>query len=168
MSFIINIVYRLHLYFLIPIFILILIGKPRFLIRLIHKIMNIREPFNDIKIFECYCNACGLYSVFCFFIKYRIENTISKLDHNLNNMELYKNKIRELNLYERDGFMFLNFFILIHLIERLCKSHFKIWTREDKKVKIEKNKKKIEEAQFKICPEREKQMKIEEESKKGQ
>lgn len=132
-----NILYKFYLYFLIPIFLLILFGKPRFLVKLIHKILNIHEPFKDIKIFGFYAVACGLYSLLCFLNKFQIEEAISKLDHNKNNMELYNSKIRELNLNERNGFMFLNFFILMILIERLCDSHFKKWEEEDKKNLIE-------------------------------
>ena len=132
-----NVVYRFYLYFLIPIFLLILFGKPRFLIKLIHKIMNIKEPFKQIKIFVFYTFACLIYTILCFFNKYQIEKFITNIDHSSKNMETYNSKIRELNLNERNGFMFLNFFIIMILIERLCDSHFKIWAEEDKKIQIE-------------------------------
>jgi len=132
-----NLVYGFYLYFLIPIFLLILLGKPRFLVKIIHTILNIHEPFKGIKIFGFYFVACGLYSALCFLNKFKIEEFISSLDHSKNNMELYNAKTRELNLNERNGFMFLNFFILMILIERLCDSHFKKWEVEDMKRKIE-------------------------------
>ncbi len=137
MSIITNIIYGIYLYFLIPIFILILLGKPRFLVKIIYTLLNIHEPFKNVKIFGFYTLACGLYSGLCFYNKYQVENFISKLNHSANNMELYNAKVRELNLNERNGFMFLNFFILMILIERLCDSHFKKWIEEDKKILIE-------------------------------
>lgn len=137
MAIITTIFYKTYLYFLIPIFLLVLFGKPRFLIKLIHKILNIHEPFKDIKIFGFYAIACGLYSVLCFFNKFNIQEHIASMDHSKGNMELYNAKVRELNLNERNGFMFLNFFILMILIERLCDSHFKIWAEQDKQYLIE-------------------------------
>ena len=143
-------VYGVYLYFLIPIFLLILLGKPRFLINLIYKILNIHEPFKNIKIFGFYAVACGLYSAMCFINKFQIQEVIEHMDQSKNNMELYNSKIRVLNLNERNGFMFLNFFVLLILIERLCDSHFKKWAVQDiqevieKKMKIEGETKKEE------------------------
>lgn len=138
MSIIPRIMYDFYIYFLIPILILVLIGKPRPVIKLIHFIMNIREPIKEIKIFMFLWLACGLYAALNLYQKYRLENVLLGLEKSAKNVELYDSKMRELNLYERNAYMNLNFFIIIIIIERLCDSYFKFWEEEDKKISIEK------------------------------
>jgi len=137
MSIVPKIMYDVYLYFLIPILIFVLIGKPRILIRLIYKLLNIKEPIKDIKIFMFFWMGCGLYAGLNLFQKHRIEEALQKLEKNTTNIDLYDTKMRELNLCERNAYMYLNFFIIIIIIERLCDSYFKFWEEEDKKSKIE-------------------------------
>lgn len=137
MAIIARFMYGFYLYFLIPILVLVLIGKPRFVIKIIHFMMNIKEPIKQIKIFFFIWLACGLYSLLCLFQKYRIQAIISNLDKNAKTIDIYDSKMRELNLCERNGYMYLNFFIIMVVIDRLCDSYFKFWVEEDKKFAIE-------------------------------
>lgn len=138
MSIIPRIMYDFYVYFLLPILVLVLVGKPRAIIKLIHYIMNIKEPIKEIKVFMFIWVACGLYSALNLFQKYNIENALLKFEKSQKNLDLYDSKMRELNLCERNAYMYMNLFIIIIIIERLCSSYFQFWEEEDKKLKIEK------------------------------
>lgn len=138
MSLIARTMYGFYLYFLLPILILVLIGKPRFLIRLIHKVLNIKIPVKEIKIFMFVWVSCGVYAGLNLFEKFRLEKALQAIDKSRGDVENYDMKMRELNLCERNAYMYLNFFIIMIIIERLCDSYFKSWVEEDKKALIEK------------------------------
>ena len=138
MSLIVHAMYSFYLYFLLPVLVLVLIGQPRFLIKLIHMILNLKEPIKEIKIFMFIWISCGLYAGLNLFQKFTLEKVVQALDKSQKNIEIYDNKMRELNLAERNAYMYLNFFIIIMIIERLCDSYFKLWVEEDKKTLIEK------------------------------
>lgn len=138
MSIIPRIMYNFYIYFLIPILVLVLIGKPRPAIKLVHFIMNLKEPMKEIKIFMFLWLGCGLYAALNLWQKFNIENTLLKFEKSPKNVDIYDSKMRELNLCERNAYMYLNFFVIIIIIERLCDSYFKFWEEEDKKLILEK------------------------------
>jgi hypothetical protein len=134
MAIIPRIMYDFYIYFLLPTLLLVLVGKPRPVITLIHLIMNIKEPIKGIKLFMFLWFACGLYAALNLLQKFNIENSLLKLEKSVKNVELYDTKMRELNLCERNAYMYLNFFVIIIIIERLCDSYFKLWEEDDKKL----------------------------------
>lgn len=138
MALIMHAMYGFYLYFFLPILVLVLIGKPRFLIKLIHMILNLKEPIKEIKIFMFIWLSSGLFAVLNFFQKFKIERIVQVLDKSQKNLETYDSKMRDLNLAERNAYMYFNYFIVIIIIERLCDSYFKSWVEEDKKTLIEK------------------------------
>jgi len=100
--------------------------------------MNIKEPIKEIKVFMFLWLACGLYAALNLYQKYNIENALLRFDKSPVNVELFDSKMRELNLSERNAYMYSSFFMIIIIIERLCDSYFKFWEEEDKKLKIER------------------------------
>ena len=138
MSLVSHVMFGFFQYILLPILVFVLIGKPRFLIKLIHFILNIKEPIKDIKVFVFIWISCGLCAGLNLYKKFHLEKIVQSYDKNSHNVENYDNKTRELNLSERNAYMYLNLFIIIIIIERLCDSHFKSWVEEDKKALIEK------------------------------
>jgi len=138
MSIIPKIMYGFYLYSLLPILALVLIGKPRPIIKFIHYILNIREPFKEIKVFMFFWLACGFFAVINLFQKFRIEIVLQNLDKSPKNADIFDTKMRELNLCERNAYMYLNFFIIIIIIERLCESYFSFWEEEDKKIHLQR------------------------------
>jgi len=137
MSMMPSIMYGFYLYFLLPVLALVLIGKPRLIIKLIHFILNIREPIKKIKIFMFFWFACGIYTGINLLEKFRLESDLQYLDKSIKNLDVFDTKMREINLCERNAFMYMNFFIIIIIIEKICESYFSFWKEEDKKIHLQ-------------------------------
>jgi hypothetical protein len=129
-------------YVLCPAFVLIFLGKPRILVKLVHKIIHLKEPFRGFRMFNVFTLLCLLFTVFNYFRvrkdKYELHE-FGSLSH-----DLMDKKLREINLHERNTYMFFAFFIMCISVERIVENYFKLWSLEDEKKHGKKNNVKIE------------------------
>lgn len=125
-------------YFCIPLFIIVLIGKPRFLINLVHKLIEIKEPFKKIKIFRFILGLCLVSVIWSLYCKKKAEHLIDQIfassfhDPNVANSYFIDEKIREAHLFERNAYMFSTFFVIILVIDNICHCYLKLWHKDDK------------------------------------
>lgn len=123
-------------YFCIPIFILMLIGRPRFLINWTHKLINLREPFMKVKIFRGAFLLCLLTVVWSYYRKWSLEKLVQDIangetKHPSHSYHFLDEKLREAHLFERNAYMFFTFMILMIIVEKFCHSYFKLWNLQD-------------------------------------
>jgi hypothetical protein len=128
MGLIIQIAYKIFLYLFTPAFILMLFGKPRFLITNVGKILNKKLFTNDLSIlkivvsFSIYIIGYSLYKI------NGINTLLNKygLDNNY-----IQEKIREKHLYERNSYMFTTIMIMIIVINKLSDLYSIYWPLSD-------------------------------------
>jgi hypothetical protein len=121
----------IYLYFCVPAFILMLFGRPRFLVKAIKKIFQIPLPIVNINIGTALMGFCMINVLLSYYKKYQSDELLAKLTLSIHNEELYNEKIREAHLYERNCFMYFTFTIMILVLKRLCGSYEKLWTAQD-------------------------------------
>ena len=128
-----------YLYFSLPLFILVFFGKPKFIIVLIHKILQFKEPFSKIRIFRFLSLLCFLYISFCLI---RSRHLFTHIDEFLNQYDsrqtnLFPNiitideKLKEAHILERNAYMFFTFVVLLYVIDKLCHMYFELWKYEN-------------------------------------
>ncbi len=135
---------------LIPLFVLTMIGWPRFLIRIIYKITNLKIPYYNIPLFFGGKVVSLLGSVWCFVIKYRLDLKVLKLSEKYEVGERKNQiaeKMREARFYERNCYMFFTIFIMMVVIKKFCYNYFKYWKLEKKYANMQKEKLNTENAQ---------------------
>ena len=133
-------------YFCLPVFFLMLIGRPRFLINLVHKLISIRDPFLQLRIFRFTFVICLITTIWSYYRKVTLEHLveeISKGSEKGTNMLYIDEKIREAHLHERNTYMFFTIIIMMIVVEKFCHSYFKLWALEDAS-KLKRNSKIIE------------------------
>ena len=108
--------------------------------------MNLTEPIKKIKIFMFIWFGSGVFSAVNFYKKYQMQQILHTFEKTTKNHKMYEEKVKDLNLFERNAFMYLNYFVIIIIIERVCDSYFKLWDEQDKtsliEQRMEKDKKK--------------------------
>ncbi len=125
-------------FFCLPVFLLMLIGRPRFLISFVHKFIEFREPFSKLKLFRFIFFLCCLTVGWSYYRKWALEKVIDKLVNDqartgvASNVHFIDENLREAHLYERNCYMFFTFIVLMGVVEKFCHSYFKLWTLEDK------------------------------------
>ena len=122
-------------YFCVPVFLLMLVGRPRFLIGWVHKLINAREPFFKLRLFRFTFFLCCLTVVYSYFKKYELENIVENLSKEqakgAGNIHYIDEKLREAHLFERNTYMFFTFIVIMIIVEKFCHSYFKLWALED-------------------------------------
>jgi hypothetical protein len=132
-------------FFCLPVFIIMLIGRPRFLITWIHKFINLKEPFLKVKLFRGLFSVCLLTVLYSYYRKWSLENLVQEITKSqrqgevIGNINFLDEKLREAHLFERNAYMFFTFMILMIVVEKFCHSYFKLWNLEDE-VKAAKSK----------------------------
>jgi hypothetical protein len=124
-------------YFCLPVFILMMIGRPRFLIRWVHKLLDFEEPFKKVKIFRVLLILCFVTVLWSYYRKWTLEKLVHEIgmtagEHQHGNVHFIDEKLREAHLFERNTYMFFAFCIMIIIVEKFCHSYFKLWNLEDK------------------------------------
>lgn len=130
---------NLFRYFCLPIFALMIFGKPRFLIRIAHKLINIEEPVRHIRIFRFFIFICAIYVVFCYYRSYQLTKLVYELSNTselqrqagVGNINFLDEKVRESYLFERNCYFFFTFMIILLTVEKFCHNYFKLWAKED-------------------------------------
>ena len=107
-------------YFCVPVFLLMLVGRPRFLIGWVHKLINAREPFFKLRLFRFTFFLCCLTVVYSYFKKYELENIVENLSKEqakgAGNIHYIDEKLREAHLFERNTYMFFTFIVIMIIV----------------------------------------------------
>lgn len=139
----------LFIYFLFPFFVLVVIGKPLFLMKAINSILKIEEPIKKFQI-----NTI-LILIFLIGIGYSaIEMNTSRMAINYILQEAahydpkeYEEKLRVFNSNERNLFMIVSCFLILLTIQKFSDRYIKIgdYKREvfQKKVILDKEHPKV-------------------------
>jgi hypothetical protein len=139
MGLLLNVIYQyVFLYISLPIFGIVLFGRPKFLITWIHNALNLRDPFSKIRIFRFIFIFNLIYFLYCLFMIRRLHKNINELQFRevetikgMGMLSYMDDKMREANLFERNAYMFLTFDILILVFQKLCFTYFKLWKSEN-------------------------------------
>jgi hypothetical protein len=138
MGLLLNFIYQyIYLYTFMPMFLIILYGRPKFVINAIHRVLNIRDPISKIKVFRFILLFNTCYILYCIYYARVLRKTVAeyvvKEVDTLQGVSLIgylDDKIREQNLCERNAYMFFTLNILILVFEKLCFTYFKMWKSE--------------------------------------
>lgn len=132
MGLILQVVYSyIFNFFCLPVFVLMLIGRPKFLVRAVHQILQFQEPIKKLKIFRIILYLCITVVVYSYYRKWAIEKLVHELAHSGDalhgSVHFIDEKLREAHLFERNSYMFFAFSLLIIIVEKFCHSYFKLW-----------------------------------------
>jgi hypothetical protein len=127
-QFIFNYVY---LYFCIPAFLLMLFGRPRFLVKAIRKVFEISVPRVRLSIGTVLMGFCMMNVLLSYYKKHVTDEVLSNLILTVDTEGIYNERIREAHLYERNCFMYFTFTIMILVLQRMCGSYDKLWVAQD-------------------------------------
>jgi hypothetical protein len=121
-------------FFCVPVFVLMLIGRPRFLINWVHKFINAKEPLFKLRFFRFIFFLCCITVVWSYYRKYELEKLVAQIgSEGKTNMNVHfiDEKLREAHLFERNTYMFFTFIVIMIIVEKFCHSYFKLWALED-------------------------------------
>ncbi len=91
--------------FLFPMYIVTIIGKPLFLVRLINSVIHYVEPFKKFEVFNVICGVCAIGAAYNYLIKYNMESAI-KFELNSGNANV-EPKVGLVFNYERNALIFV-------------------------------------------------------------
>jgi hypothetical protein len=128
----------IFIYFCLPAFILMLFGKPRFLIKAVKKIFQIELPRIRYSFGTLLVVFCLVWVAVSYYKKTALDGLLSGLKLSAENEVFYSEKTREAHLHQRNGFMYFTFFIMIIILKKLCNSYEKLWKSEDELAAITK------------------------------
>lgn len=141
MGIILKFVYKFgFLYFFLPMFILYIIGKPRFIVKILNKILELREPVFHYKIFGHLSLFLGLNAVFNYYRKIKVgEEILEFVSTGAPNLrQILEPKYREQSLYERNFYLFVCLSIMLIIFLKLSFSYKEIIQIEEECSKLEK------------------------------
>jgi hypothetical protein len=115
-------------YFLVPAFILMLFGKPRFLINIFDRILKAKTVKN-MSVGNIITFVVLFVLVFSFIKINKINSLLETAGSTVT--EYITEKIREAHLYERNCYMYLTFFVMIIILYRLTSIYKKYWLYRD-------------------------------------
>ena len=122
-------------FFCLPVFILMLFGKPKFLIRWVNKFINSKFIFLNVSIFWVTLILCSITALWSFYRKHSLEQMVhdlsTKSSGTVANIHYIDEKLREAHLFERNTYMFGTFIVMMIIVDRFCLSYFKLWEEED-------------------------------------
>ena len=121
----------IFIYFCIPASILMLFGKPRFLIKAVKKVFQIQIPRTKYTVGTVLIVICAIVVGISFFKKRSLDELLTQLKLSNDNEQLYNEKLREAHLQQRNGFMYFTFIIMILVLKKLCNSYEKLWRSQD-------------------------------------
>jgi hypothetical protein len=138
MGLILHWVYNFFKFVAMPLFFLMIIGKPRFLINFVHKLLDIKEPISKVKVFRFILLLNTCICIYSFYRKWELTNLVNEMhlkynkDPSAANMHFMDEKTREANMFERNCYMFFTIIVIIVILEKFCHSYFSLWKTEGK------------------------------------
>lgn len=133
------------LMFILPLYVIFLIGKPMFILRFLNKIIHQKIPGRNDEIYDLLIFFCIIADGYFYYKKYNLDKKIGNI---------YSNKIRispvefqslvaRAKSNERNSYIFLTYIAILFTIQKLCQRHLRI-----DEMKNELNNKKLELAKI--------------------
>ena len=117
----------IYLSFLLPVFLICLLGKPLFLIKLISKIIHYKEPFKQTKVFSILLSCLSLFAVYYLFTtRNHSKNIQAYLDKGDAPSSYTDLEIKRLFGEERNLYLYLTCIALLFAIYKLTYRMLKI------------------------------------------
>ena len=110
--------------FLFPMYIVTIIGKPLFLVRLINSVIHYVEPFKKFEVFNVICGVCALGAAYNYLIKYNMESAI-KFELNSGNANV-EPKVGLVFNYERNALIFVTSLAILLSIYKFTQRYLNI------------------------------------------
>ena len=112
--------YCIYLSFLLPVFLICLLGWPLFIVKLISKIIHYKEPFKQTKVFSMLLSGLSLFAAYYLFT---IRNHSKKIQSYLDKEETTSSytdlEIKRLFGEERNLYLYLTCIALLFAIYKL-------------------------------------------------
>lgn len=128
--------------FLFPMYIITLVGKPLFLVKIIDKIIHFVEPIKHFEIFNLILGICGLGTVYNYWCKYSMESSIRR-DLSLGHERL-EDRVNLANSYERNGLIFVFSLAVLFSIYKFSQRYFRL---DELKKELKTKKEKLDKIQ---------------------
>jgi len=118
----------------IPIFTILMIGHPKFLIKIVSAVLEIRENWKGFKIFDIIkliliINAI-FYNVNSYFLKLKAEQVFDEIYSQrkiLSDNFFFDEILREANFYEKNAYKLYTYTMLILIFEVFCNLYITKW-----------------------------------------
>ena len=124
-------------YFILPIFIIFLIGKPIFLIKVLNKFLHFQ--INNIQIFHFLLFVFGLFDFYFYFSYNSGKKVIQRIIKNeIINTEEYSVRLSQVHSDERNIYIFLTTIAMLLTIHKFGERLQRISEKEKEKKELEK------------------------------
>ncbi len=124
-------------YFILPIFIIFLIGKPIFLIKMLNKFLHFQ--INNIQIFHFLLFVFGLFDFYFYFSYNSGKKVIQRIIKNeIINTEEYSVRLSQVHSDERNIYIFLTTIAMLLTIHKFGERLQRISEKEKEKKELEK------------------------------
>ena len=110
--------------FLFPMYIVTIIGKPLFLVRLINSVIHYVAPFKKFEVFNVICGASAIGAAYNYLIKYNMESAI-KFELNSGNANV-EPKVGLVFNYERNALIFVTSLAILLSIYKFTQRYLNI------------------------------------------
>lgn len=111
--------------FLFPMYIITIVGKPIFLVRLINSTIHYVEPFKKFEVFNVICGVCAIGAAYNYLIKYNMESAI-KYELNSGNANV-EPKVGLVFNYERNALIFVTSLAILFSIYKFTQRYLNIY-----------------------------------------
>lgn len=142
LSFFFNYVFLL---FILPLYVIFLIGKPIFILKILDKILHLRIPGRKEEIFDILIFFCIISDGYFYYKKYNLDQRIGRIyvKKAMISPDEFQSLITRSKSNERNCYIFLTYIAILFTIQKLCQRHIRIH-----EMKQEKENKKIELAKI--------------------
>jgi hypothetical protein len=124
-------------YFILPIFVIFLIGKPLFLIKILNKFLHFK--INNIQIFHFLLLIFGLFDFYFYFSYNSGQKAVQRIIKNeIINTEEYSVRLSQVHSDERNIYIFLTTIAMLLTIHKFGERIIRIDEKEKEKKELEK------------------------------
>ena len=137
MSLIVFFVRYFFTYIILPLFLVFLIGKPIFLIKILNKFLHFK--INNIEIFHFFLVLFGIFDVY-YYLEYRSgRKDVQRIIKNeIINADEYSVKLSQVHSYERNIYIFLTCIAMLLTMHKFGERLLRIDEKEAEKKELEK------------------------------
>ena len=124
-------------YFFIPIFIIFLIGKPLFLIKLLNKFLHLK--FNNIQIFHFLLVIFALFDAYYYYSYTSGKKVVRRIIKNeIINTDEYSVRLSQVHSDERNIYIFLTCIAMLLTFHKFGERTLRVGEKEKEKAELEK------------------------------
>ena len=123
-------------YVILPLFLVFLIGKPIFLIRILNKFLHFKV--NNIEIFHFFLVIFGIFDAY-YYLSYRSgRKDVQRITKNeIINIDEYSIKLSQVHSYERNIYIFLTCIAMLLTMHKFGERILRIDEKEAEKKQLE-------------------------------